>query len=92
MPKARVLPLLFILGLVASLPLAGQQKPTSNPPASNAPQDSSQDQDQSMETLKVRVNVVQLFYNVKDKKGGLIPSLTKDDFELFEDGKPQTIK
>jgi VWFA-related protein len=92
MPKARVLPLLFILGLVASLPLAGQQKPTSNPPASNAPQDSSQDQDQSMETLKVRVNVVQLFYNVKDKKGGLIPSLTKDDFELFEDGKPQTVK
>src|ERR1700757_2524958 len=81
-----------MLGLMASLPLAGQQKPTSNAPASNAPQDSSQDQDQSMETLKVRVNVVQLFYNVKDKKGGLIPSLTKDDFELFEDGKQQTIK
>ena len=45
-----------------------------------------------METLKVRVNVVQLFFNVKDKKGALIPSLTRDDFELFEDGKPQTIK
>src|SRR6201987_2255691 len=92
MPKARALPLLFILGLMASLPVAGQQAPASNAPASNAPQDSSQDQDQSVETLKVRVNVVQLFYNVKDKKGGLIPSLTKDDFELSEDGKPQTIK
>jgi len=45
-----------------------------------------------METLKVRVNVVQLFFNVKDKKGALIPSQTKDDFELLEDGKPQTIK
>jgi VWFA-related protein len=45
-----------------------------------------------METLKVRVNVVQLFYNVKDKKGALIPNQTKDDFELFEDGKPQAIK
>jgi VWFA-related protein len=52
----------------------------------------SQDQDQSMETLKVRVNVVQLFFNVKDKKGALIPNLTKGDFELSEDGKPQTIK
>jgi len=45
-----------------------------------------------METLKVRVNVVQLFFNVKDKKGALIPNQTKNDFELFEDGKPQTIK
>jgi VWFA-related protein len=50
------------------------------------------DQDQSMETLKVRVNVVQLFFNVKDKKGALIPNQKKDDFEILEDGKPQTIK
>lgn len=48
--------------------------------------------DESTETLKVNVNVVQLFFNVKDKKGGLISSLTKDDFEVLEDGKPQTIK
>src|SRR5579864_4491298 len=44
------------------------------------------------ETLKVNVDVVNLFFNVKDKKGGLIPSLTKTDFEVMEDGKPQTIK
>jgi VWFA-related protein len=92
MPKARLLPFMLVIGLLASLPVAAQQAPASNAPASNAPQDNSQDQDQSVETLKVRVNVVQLFYNVKDKKGGLIPSLTKDDFELFEDGKQQTIK
>lgn len=52
----------------------------------------NQDQDQSAETLKVNVNVVQLFFNVKDKKGALIPGLTKDDFKIFEDGQPQTIK
>jgi len=55
------------------------------------------DQDQANEekpttSLKVNVNVVQLFFNVKDKKGGLIPNLTKDDFQISEDGKPQTIK
>ena len=38
------------------------------------------------------MDVVQLFFNVKDKKGGLISNLTKDDFEVYEDGKPQTIK
>ncbi|HEX6502811.1 MAG TPA: VWA domain-containing protein [Terriglobales bacterium] len=50
------------------------------------------DQDQSVSTLKVNVNVVQLFFNVKDKHGALIPALTKDDFQIAEDGKPQTIK
>src|SRR6266436_4340502 len=55
-------------------------------------QDKNDQQDQSVGTLKVNVNVVQLFFNVKDKKGALIPNLTKDDFEILEDGKPQTIK
>ena len=50
------------------------------------------DRDDSLETLKVNVNVVQLFFNVKDKHGALIPNLTKDDFEITEDGKPQTVK
>jgi len=57
-----------------------------------AQQPTSQNDQESMETLKVNVNVVQLFFNVKDKKGALIPNLTKDDFEVVEDGKPQTIK
>src|SRR5437879_13224139 len=56
---------------------------------SSSPQN---DQDQSVETLKVNVNVVQLFFNVKDKHGLLIADQTKDDFEILEDGKPQTIK
>jgi VWFA-related protein len=50
------------------------------------------DQEQPVETLKVNVNVVQLFFNVKDKHGLLIPNLTKNDFDIVEDGKPQTIK
>jgi len=44
------------------------------------------------ETVKVNVDVVGLFFNVKDKHGALIPNLTKDDFQVFEDGTPQTIK
>jgi VWFA-related protein len=42
--------------------------------------------------MKVNVDVVNLFFNVKDKKGALIPNLAKTDFEVYEDGKPQTIK
>jgi VWFA-related protein len=50
------------------------------------------DREQSLETLKVNVDVVQLFFNVKDKRGALIPDLGKAQFQIFEDGKPQTIK
>jgi VWFA-related protein len=77
-----------------SLARAQQSAPSqSTPGQSNAgdqkPDDSQQ---QPTETLKVNVNVVSLFFNVKDKHGALIPNLTKEDFEIAEDGKPQTIK
>ena len=71
-----------VIGLLSTMPRlwAQQDAPPQN------------DQDQSVSTLKVNVNVVQLFFNVKDKHGALIPGLTKNDFDLSEDGKPQTIK
>src|SRR5450631_147865 len=75
-------------------PATSSTGPTSNSassPNSNS-NSNGQSQDQSVETLKVNVEVVQLFFNVKDKHGALIPNLNKDSFDLFEDGKPQTIK
>ncbi|MBZ5615584.1 MAG: VWA domain-containing protein [Acidobacteriia bacterium] len=75
----------FALVTFLTLPAAGQN--ATPPPNSNA-----QSQDESAETLKVNVEVVQLFFNVKDKHGALIPNLTKDNFDVSEDGKPQTIK
>lgn len=50
------------------------------------------EQEEQLPTFKSNVNVVNVFFNVKDKKGLLIPGLTKDDFEVLEDGKPQNIK
>jgi VWFA-related protein len=66
------------------------QKPAS--PQKPADAQKPEDQEGPAETLKVSVNVVGLFYNVKDKHGALIPNLTKNDFEVYEDGTPQTIK
>jgi VWFA-related protein len=43
-------------------------------------------------TLKVEVSLVNILFNVRDKKGGLIGNLTKDDFKVFEDGKEQEVK
>lgn len=78
---------LALAAVLAMLPiqtLAQQESP--------APQGQEQQESQPLETLKVNVNVVNVFLNVKDRKGGLIASLDKGDFEISEDGKPQTIK
>jgi VWFA-related protein len=94
MPKVPVFQsfagLLLIAYLSASVLSQAQQMPRLVTPDQSPAQDQSEDQ--SISTLKVNVNVVQLFFNVKDKKGGLIPSLAKDEFEILEDSKPQTIK
>jgi VWFA-related protein len=37
------------------------------------------------------VKVVSLFATVRDAQGHVVPNLTKDDFTLEEDGRPQTI-
>jgi VWFA-related protein len=85
---------LLCLGLLAQITLlaGAQQLPKLSGQDDQSTPDQSQTRDDAMSTLKVNVDVVQLFFNVKDKKGGLIPSLTKDDFQIFEDGKSQTIK
>jgi len=75
-------------GLVLSCCLFLRAQDT--PPA--PPKDQQAPSDQDLQVFKSQVNVVNLFFNVKDKHGMLIPNLTKDDFQVFEDGKPQTIK
>ncbi|MDE3167799.1 MAG: VWA domain-containing protein [Acidobacteriota bacterium] len=46
----------------------------------------------SLPSIKVDVNVVSILASVRDKKGGLIANLAKDDFTIFEDGKKQDVK
>jgi len=70
---------LFCLALLALWPEAVAQTPRD-------------EQTDSAGTLKVQVDVVNVFFNVKDKKGLLIPGLGKDEFQISEDGAPQTIK
>jgi VWFA-related protein len=43
-------------------------------------------------TIAVNVKVVTLPVTVRDKHGKIVRDLTKDDFTLSEDGRPQTVK
>jgi VWFA-related protein len=98
--QRRIVALLVLAVISLALPFAVAQQPSAQQssgqqPASSGqkPEDQkSEDSQGPTETLKVNVNVVQLFFNVKDKHGALIPNLTKDDFEVREDSTPQTIK
>src|SRR4051794_30618194 len=44
-------------------------------------------------TIRVDVDLVNILFTVKTKKGGqLIPNLEKQNFKVYEDGKQQTIQ
>jgi len=43
-------------------------------------------------TIKVEVNLVNILFNVRDKRGGLVGDLSKDNFKIYEDGKEQQVK
>lgn len=60
------------------------------PPVSTAPPPPSDDQ--SVATFKLQVNLVDLFFTVKDKNGNLVPHLNKSDCTVTEDKVPQTLK
>ena len=90
---------LVLLGLAFSLLAAAQdvqmvptQQDREAAEKAQAEKDKKDADDEPVTTFRANTNVVQLFFNVKDKKGGLIPNLPKDAFEIAEDGKPQTIK
>ncbi len=49
-------------------------------------------QDSKTTTFSADVQVVNIFATVRDKQGKIVRDLTKDDFTLDEDGRPQVIR
>ncbi len=68
------------LALLLAVAVSGQQPDSSAPQQDDTP------------TFRKNVNVVNVFFTAKDHHGALVPNLQKNEFDLFEDGKPQTIK
>src|SRR3954470_16803277 len=55
-------------------------------------QTQKQAEPEDIPSIKVDVDLVNVLVSVRNKGGGLVGNLSKDDFTLVEDGKPQTIK
>ena len=74
------LPVMWGMHAVAQDPQKGDRIP----PGSQSQKDES--------TYRVNVRLVNVFTTVTDSRGAPVANLTKDDFQLLEDGIPQTIK
>ena len=68
----------FILILAGSLTASSQSAPPASPP-------------ESVPALKVDVRLVPVHAVVRDSQGRAVGNLSKEDFQLFENGKPQVI-
>ena len=68
-----------------------QANPLRQMPEAQAARQNAPDDDQSASTFKVNVKLVNVFATVVDQTGAPIGGLTKQDFTVFEDGKPQKI-
>jgi len=88
--------LLFLAATVALCPAqvpkppwaSGSPSPSSAPGTKNSGADPGQNPGT---TFKVDVKLVNVFVTVTDEHGAPVAGLTKENFELEEDGKPQTI-
>src|SRR4051794_35979444 len=56
-----------------------------------APQAPPAPQGQPPVTFKVDINYVEIDATVADAQGNFVRTLTRDDFEITEDGKPQKL-
>lgn len=79
--------------LCASPLLRAQEAPTPDgpPPMSNAPAPQESQDIRPGATIKVNVNLVDVYFSVRDKNG-FVTGLTKDSCQIAEDHEPQTIK
>src|SRR6195952_4951753 len=66
-------------------PSPGGPPPSSSAPAEQAPEI------HDTQTLQVRVNLVNVYFSVRDKSG-FLTGLKKDECTIYEDKDPQTLK
>lgn len=85
----------LLLSAMLTLPLAlhAQSAPDPDgPPPAVAPSPDDEAAQQSVTTFRVNSNLVSLYFTAYDKHGELIPNLTKDDCQVYEDKQLQKLR
>ena len=90
--RAQQLPTPDSVGAARQVAPAIEQARPVDPAAGNRQTAPQVEQQTPPVTFKVEVNYVEVDAVVTDKQGNFVRDLTADDFQLFEDGKPQKIR
>jgi len=91
MPKLATLRLLALGLLLVNCGLWAQQSSAPPAPSPNSPASQPPSQSEPAATLKVDVNLVNVFVTVTDEHGAPIGGLTRENFILMEDDRAQKI-
>ena len=92
-PNIRVAALAASLLLPASAGWAQQSSSsTAKPQASQQPPAGQEAPQQSGQTFKREVNLVDVLFTVLNRRNKLVPDLEQGDFKVFDEGKPQEIR
>jgi VWFA-related protein len=91
------IPLFLLIGVLLAVPpvrARAQSAPSPDAAPQGLPGDpnGNEDTSQSVATFRQNVNLVSLYFDVRDKKNLLIPHLTRDECQVFEDKVAQTLK
>jgi VWFA-related protein len=81
----------FVFLAVCGAYAQSQQQAPQPPQPQTQPQTATQAPQDQHPKIAVQVSTVSLFATVHDKHGKIVSNLSKDDFSLDEDGRPQTI-
>lgn len=87
----RVIACLFALGFLLIAPGFSQQPAAAPPPAAAPAVDNQEPLPAGAAAIRVEVNEVIVPVTVTDDKGRFVSNLEKQDFQVFEEGKPQNI-
>jgi VWFA-related protein len=91
--------MLFLAGVIAlgqtsqapAAPRSGAHTPDTQPPKTETQPKEEISSKETFTTFKLRVNLVQVRVVVRDSKGRPVEGLNGDDFQLYDQGKLQTI-
>jgi Ca-activated chloride channel homolog len=90
--RTALLSIFLAAGLLFAAASGHAQQPAPQAPQAPATPPASQPPAQSDQTLRIRVNLVDVLFTVLNRRNKLVPDLEKSDFKVFDENKPQEIR
>lgn len=88
----RIRRLAVVILLCAAMLLGAERGPAQQPAAPAAPPAQKEEPIQLEKKITSEINLVDVLFTVLNRRNKLVIDLNKDDFRVFDDGKPQEVR